>query len=149
MENLESQLAARMEQLQATVQSKTAVPTAQVYVRQQSYYYDINSYKYNRLNLKACVHVPLSSHSLCYYTLLAIMSLYHVSHYVMSAIMSLCHVSNHVIMSCQQSCHYVMSAIMSSFSSFILVFSSIVSIYSRSLSTCLRFGQGSRMRWCY
>ena len=28
----ESQLAARMEQLQATVQSKTAVPTAQVYV---------------------------------------------------------------------------------------------------------------------
>lgn len=29
---LESQLAARMEQLQATVQSKTAVPTAQVYV---------------------------------------------------------------------------------------------------------------------
>ena len=32
VENLESQLAARMEQLQATVQSKTAVPTAQVYV---------------------------------------------------------------------------------------------------------------------
>ena len=32
VEMLESQLAARMEQLQATVQSKTAVPTAQVYV---------------------------------------------------------------------------------------------------------------------
>lgn len=31
VEMLESQLAARMEQLQATVQSKTAVPTAQVY----------------------------------------------------------------------------------------------------------------------
>ena len=29
---LESQLATRMEQLQVTVQSKTAVPTAQVYV---------------------------------------------------------------------------------------------------------------------
>ncbi len=29
---LESQLASRLEQLQATVQSKTAVPTAQVYV---------------------------------------------------------------------------------------------------------------------
>ena len=33
VEQLESQLASRMEQLQATVQSKTAVPTAQVYVR--------------------------------------------------------------------------------------------------------------------
>lgn len=33
VEMLEQQLAARMEQLQATVQSKTAVPTAQVYVR--------------------------------------------------------------------------------------------------------------------
>lgn len=32
---LESQLAGRMEQLQATVQSKTAVPTAQVYVSRQ------------------------------------------------------------------------------------------------------------------
>ena len=32
VEMLEQQLAARMEQLQATVQSKTAVPTAQVYV---------------------------------------------------------------------------------------------------------------------
>lgn len=32
MELLEQQLATRMEQLQATVQSKTAVPTAQVYV---------------------------------------------------------------------------------------------------------------------
>lgn len=32
VEMLESQLAGRMEQLQATVQSKTAVPTAQVYV---------------------------------------------------------------------------------------------------------------------
>lgn len=32
VEQLEQQLAARMEQLQATVQSKTAVPTAQVYV---------------------------------------------------------------------------------------------------------------------
>ena len=31
MEGLEAQLAARMEQLQATVQSKTAVPTAHVY----------------------------------------------------------------------------------------------------------------------
>lgn len=35
VEMLESQLSARMEQLQATVQSKTAVPTAQVYVSQQ------------------------------------------------------------------------------------------------------------------
>ena len=33
VESLEKQLATRMEQLQATVQSKTAVPTAQVYVR--------------------------------------------------------------------------------------------------------------------
>lgn len=32
VELLEQQLATRMEQLQATVQSKTAVPTAQVYV---------------------------------------------------------------------------------------------------------------------
>lgn len=32
VELLESQLASRLEQLQATVQSKTAVPTAQVYV---------------------------------------------------------------------------------------------------------------------
>ena len=32
VEMLESQLAGRMEQLQNTVQSKTAVPTAQVYV---------------------------------------------------------------------------------------------------------------------
>jgi hypothetical protein len=32
VELLENQLATRMEQLQATVQSKTAVPTAQVYV---------------------------------------------------------------------------------------------------------------------
>ncbi len=32
VENLESQLASRLEQLQATVQSKTAVPTAQVFV---------------------------------------------------------------------------------------------------------------------
>ena len=34
VETLESQLASRMEQLQATVQSKTAVPTAQVYVNE-------------------------------------------------------------------------------------------------------------------
>ena len=34
VESLETQLASRMEQLQATVQSKTAVPTAQVYVRE-------------------------------------------------------------------------------------------------------------------
>jgi hypothetical protein len=33
VETQEMQLASRMEQLQATVQSKTAVPTAQVYVR--------------------------------------------------------------------------------------------------------------------
>ena len=32
VEQLESHLASRLEQLQATVQSKTAVPTAQVYV---------------------------------------------------------------------------------------------------------------------
>ena len=32
VEMLENQLATRLEQLQATVQSKTAVPTAQVYV---------------------------------------------------------------------------------------------------------------------
>lgn len=43
VEMLESQLAARMEQLQATVQSKTAVPTAQVYV---SKHYKILSYSY-------------------------------------------------------------------------------------------------------
>lgn len=38
VELLENQLAARMEQLQATVQSKTAVPTAQVYVSIHSEY---------------------------------------------------------------------------------------------------------------
>jgi len=32
VESLESQLATRMQQLQTTIQSKTAVPTAQVYV---------------------------------------------------------------------------------------------------------------------
>ena len=32
VENLETQLAARLDQLKATVQSKTAIPTAQVYV---------------------------------------------------------------------------------------------------------------------
>ena len=37
VEMLESQLATRLEQLQATVQSKTAVPTAQVYVSIISY----------------------------------------------------------------------------------------------------------------
>lgn len=35
VEMLETQLAGRMDQLQATVQSKTAVPTAQVYVSLQ------------------------------------------------------------------------------------------------------------------
>ena len=32
VENLETQLATRLDQLKATVQSKTAIPTAQVYV---------------------------------------------------------------------------------------------------------------------
>lgn len=44
VELLEQQLATRMEQLQATVQSKTAVPTAQVYVS-----FNINEKKNQRV----------------------------------------------------------------------------------------------------
>lgn len=44
VELLEQQLATRMEQLQATVQSKTAVPTAQVYVS-----FNINGKKNQRV----------------------------------------------------------------------------------------------------
>ena len=43
VELLEQQLAARMEQLQATVQSKTAVPTAQVYVSTYVIFYAIHN----------------------------------------------------------------------------------------------------------
>ena len=39
VETLESQLASRMEQMQATVQSKTAVPTAQVYVSRVVFFF--------------------------------------------------------------------------------------------------------------
>ena len=46
VEMLESQLAARMEQLQATVQSKTAVPTAQVYVSNTLLLIHVNVMKY-------------------------------------------------------------------------------------------------------
>ena len=44
VELLEQQLAARMEQLQATVQSKTAVPTAQVYVSIMLYFKILDKY---------------------------------------------------------------------------------------------------------
>ena len=40
VEMLESQLASRMEQLQVTVQSKTAVPTAQVYVSSSTFIFN-------------------------------------------------------------------------------------------------------------
>ena len=46
VEMLESQLAARMEQLQATVQSKTAVPTAQVYASHNLILIHVNVIKY-------------------------------------------------------------------------------------------------------